>query len=1487
MQYRIPTATLPGTYADGEIITAEKLNLIVNVLRTGVNANFNDYLKIIAGDNQIYAAVTLEALQTIGESLGADDAGVYGLVLNGIEEDEDPNIQTLMIYQFDYDPEEETGEFVRVFGDTPISLIGILNNIAEQDANYTAIQSNASAGATHAAITSGANPHATTFANITSKPTTVAGYGITDAATLVGGTVPANQLPSYVDDVIEGVLVNTTSTGFTVSGVSITPEAGKIYVSTSGTEDGKTFRWTGSQFVVVSDTLAIGNTTTTAFRGDLGLNAYNWANNAFGWGNHANVGYLTNSSTRISDIQNFANNTANNVANINNTINGVSSNLSNLTNTVTTINGSYLTASSTTITNITNSVNAVNSNVSNLSNIVANKADTSALNSTNSNLSNLSNIVANKADTSALNSTNSNLANLSNIVANKVNTSTTIANIALTDNISAANLVANLPVATNTAQGVMSATDKTNLDALQALMEDNDGNNIVDKITDVLDVFENYPEGTNIVTALNGKLNANFANIANWDNAFSWGNHANAGYALNTAIVNAGNWNTAYSWGNHANAGYANGTNVSNWDTAFSWGNHANAGYLTTESDTLNTVANRGNTTNAITVNYVTSLQTTYNSTTDYGGVNKGVIGWSTQYGTLQLGLGNGGKVEMGQTEMYYGKATENIAKGQVVMFNGAQGDFIKLSLASPSVINNNPDYMLGLAPTNITNDTFGYVTKFGYIDELPTNGFTNGTILWFDSNTSNASGGYTGTKPVAPNAKIQLAAVVKASSNPSSENGRLLVRVATGSQLGGTDSNVELVNVANGEVLAYNGTANRWENKEVVSLGLNVALTNIQNNQYLAYNNGTWINRDLVVYGTVNSVGLNMPTGFTVTNSPVTNTGTLNVAFTSGYSLPATSTQDNWNAAYGWGNHQSVGYIVGLANGTVTSDNLALWNGTTGKLLKDSSVAISGVNTAITHTTLTNNPHAVTKTQVGLANVTDFAQVRKIASVTSGNIPTWSDTTGANLGVGYTVQTTLSSSTTAIPTAAAIINAGYGNVVGPSLTVTDGNIVAFNGTTGKLLKDTGVAITSVLTSETDPVYSASNAASITGTMITNWNTAYGWGNHANSGYALNTAISNATNWDTAFSWGNHANAGYLTNAVAANTYQAKGNYATLTGGKIDASVLPAIAITDTFVVTNEANMLALTAETGDIAIRTDVNKTFVLSASPATTLANWKEILTPADGVTSVDLAVPTGLQVSGNPITSTGTLNITYATGYAIPTTSVQTNWNSAFSHISLTNNPHAVTKTQVGLANVTDFAQVRKIASVTSGNIPTWSDTTGANLGVGYTVQTTLSSSTTAIPTAAAIINAGYGNVAGPSTTVTSGNIVTYSGTNGRLLATGLTVQTTLSSSTTAIPRADAVITAVNARATTATYNATIGAGSWSGSGPFTKEVTVTGMTATDNPIIDLELSAVTYANVPAVQADWGKIYRAVSGTNNLTFYATEALTVAMPFSAKVVR
>jgi hypothetical protein len=52
---------------------------------------------------------------------------------------------------------------------------------------------------------------------------------------------------------------------------------------------------------------------------------------------------------------------------------------------------------------------------------------------------------------------------------------------------------------------------------------------------------------------------------------------------------------------------------------------------------------------------------------------------------------------------------------------------------------------------------------------------------------------------------------------------------------------------------------------------------------------------------------------------------------------------------------------------------------------------------------------------------------------------------------------------------------------------------------------------------------------------------------------------------------------------------------------------------------------------------------------------------------ITSVDMSVPTGFAISGNPITTSGTLALTFAAGYALPTTIKQTNWDDAYSFVS----------------------------------------------------------------------------------------------------------------------------------------------------------------------------------------------------------------------------
>lgn len=161
-------------------------------------------------------------------------------------------------------------------------------------------------------------------------------------------------------------------------------------------------------------------------------------------------------------------------------------------------------------------------------------------------------------------------------------------------------------------------------------------------------------------------------------------------------------------------------------------------------------------------------------------------------------------------------------------------------------------------------------------------------------------------------------------------------------------------------------------------------------------------------------------------------------------------STND-WNTAYGWGNHATFGYVTGTP-----------WT-TLGYLTSytETDPTISDWAKALTKPTYTAS-------EIGL-----------------GNVPNLSFS-GSNTGdeTTYSIQTKLG--------AASLSNSGY-------LTATDWN--TFNSK-----QAAGNYLTSY--TEADPIFSSSSAFGISATNISNWNIAYGWGNHVGLYDLANTASS-------------------------------------------------------------------------------------------------------------------------------------------------------------------------------------------------------------------------------------------------------------------------------------------------------------------------------------------------------------------------------------------
>src|SRR5258708_8643267 len=89
----------------------------------------------------------------------------------------------------------------------------------------------------------------------------------------------------------------------------------------------------------------------------------------------------------------------------------------------------------------------------------------------------------------------------------------------------------------------------------------------------------------------------------------------------------------------------------------------------------------------------------------------------------------------------------------------------------------------------------------------------------------------------------------------------------------------------------------------------------------------------------------------------------------------------------------------------------------------------------------------------------------------------------------------------------------------------------------------------------------------------------------------------------------------YFTNAradarITAQKGAASGLCPLDSGSLIPTAYLPALAVSDVFVVASQAAMLALSSHQGDVAIRTDINQTFILSTNSPGTLGDWKQML-------------------------------------------------------------------------------------------------------------------------------------------------------------------------------------------------------------------------------------------------------------------------------------
>lgn len=190
--------------------------------------------------------------------------------------------------------------------------------------------------------------------------------------------------------------------------------------------------------------------------------------------------------------------------------------------------------------------------------------------------------------------------------------------------------------------------------------------------------------------------------------------------------------------------------------------------------------------------------------------IKVGRMHWNGGY-TLNLEMTPNVNQAIGESQYYYIKASAAIAKGQLVMFDGAVGSSGVLK-GKPSTGLTNGQLVMGVAAEAIANNDFGLVSSFGLVREFNTTGtpygevWADGDILYYNPSFA---GGLTKNLPAAPIPHVVVAAVVNAGPAGS---GSVFVRVQAEplvSQL----SDVFISGIANGDLLQYDSVQQRWEN--------------------------------------------------------------------------------------------------------------------------------------------------------------------------------------------------------------------------------------------------------------------------------------------------------------------------------------------------------------------------------------------------------------------------------------------------------------------------------------------------------------------------------------------------------------------------------------------------------------------------------------------------------------------------------------------------
>lgn len=166
----------------------------------------------------------------------------------------------------------------------------------------------------------------------------------------------------------------------------------------------------------------------------------------------------------------------------------------------------------------------------------------------------------------------------------------------------------------------------------------------------------------------------------------------------------------------------------------------------------------------------------------------------------------------------------------------------------------------------------------------------------------------------------------------------------------------VNISSPTNGQALVYNATSGKWENQTI--------------------GGGST--------GTLSSIGLVMPAGFSVSPGTLTADGSFTVSFSSGYALPLVSDVNKGVAAYGWGNHANAGYLTSVSFSQILNTPTTLAGyGINDAYISNGSIVL-GTKTI---TPWTTNNHPSTLAGYGVSDANFGTAVNNYVPITLGSI--------------------------------------------------------------------------------------------------------------------------------------------------------------------------------------------------------------------------------------------------------------------------------------------------------------------------------------------------------------------------------------------------------------------------------------------------------------------------------------------------------------------